>query len=224
LSRTTLRHLLVLCWPLIGLSAACGGKAGVRGGDADASVAGGGTTGAGADPSTLKPQTESPPAEGDGRLADIGDQIAGDGWDTCGGEPWLRTTRGLPCPECPPATRGQEFVIIQPAATDVKRDVPQAYFYFDGPAHAEALWFDAMWINGPADSDLSIILTDQLCQPQSAARVFHLRELFSDVGEWVTACVPLSDAAPFLGLGFRFDAQGTLGVDAFRFGPACPAP
>jgi hypothetical protein len=134
----------------------------------------------------------------------------------------LSTTQTRPCPACPPATRGQLFVIVEPAGATAKRDVPQAYFYFDAPAQADALWFDAMWINGPADSDLSIIRTDQVCQPQGPARVFHLRELFSDVGEWMTACVPLSDVDPFLGLGFRFDAQGTLGVDAFRFGPACP--
>jgi hypothetical protein len=122
----------------------------------------------------------------------------------------------------PPATRGQEFVIVEPADAGVQRDIPQAFFYFDAPAHADALWFDAMWINGPPDGDFSIVPTDTVCRPRSAARVFHLRELFSDVGEWVTACVPLTEAGPFLGLGFRFDAQGTLGADAFRFGPACP--
>jgi hypothetical protein len=229
--RTTPLRLLDLSSSLIAsiaVIAGCGGKAGTRGGDADGSAAGGtqsgGTTGAGTDPSRLMPQTDAPPPDGDGRLVDISDQLQGFGWDTCGGEPRLSTTRTRPCPECSPATRGEHFAIIEPAGANVNRDVPQFYFFLDAPAQDEALWFDAMWINGPADSALSIVLTDQVCEPQGAARVFQLRELFSNVGEWVTACVPLSYPDPFLNLGFRVDAQGTLGLDAFRFGPACPAP
>jgi hypothetical protein len=201
-------------------SAAAGGE----GGDGGASSAGapGGSTN---DPNLLMPELNPPPTEGDGRLVDIGDATQGFGWDTCTGEPSFTPSTASTCSECPAATRGDVFVVAKPtvgAGPVVPGSVPQAYFFFDESTRADALWFDALWIDGGAEANLSLWPAGPVCEPTSPARVFGLRTLFTQPGQWVTACVPLDDWQPFMALALRVDSAGTLGLDAFRFGPPCP--
>ncbi len=194
----------------------------------DAGPTSAGAPGASAsDPNLLMPELNPPPAEGDGRLVDIGDAQAGDGWDWCTGEPRLVRSTALPCAACPAATRGSEFVIATPAvdkSPTASGTVPQGYFFFDELTRADAVWFDALWINGSRNAKLSLWPTNPVCEPTGPARVLDLHGLFTEPGQWVTACVSLDDLQPFRGLALRIDGAGTLGVDAFRFGPPCPEP
>ncbi len=220
------------------LSAGCGGRATSRanhdgaGGGGVAAVAMGGAAGTAAggvagmsgapDLPQLLPQANPPSPEGDGRVPDVPDTLVGDGWDYCSND--LRSTQREPCAECPTAPRGEDFLLVGPDYTDPHPKEPQAYFFFDEPTQADALWFDIMGIDGRTNSELAVMPTDAGCQPQAAARVFDLQPLVEMRGQWLTACVPLTDFAPFVGLGFRVDAPGRVGLDAFRFGPACPGP
>ncbi len=195
----------------------------IAGNDAGSST--GAPGGSASDPNLLKPELNPPPPEGDGRLVDIGDALPGFGWDWCGGEPRLMSSTALPCADCPPATRGDVFVIATPAVSGgslVALTVPQGYFFFDQPTRADAVWFDAMSINGATDATLSVWPSDTVCQPIGPAHVLDLHALFTQRGQWVTACVPLTDLDAFRGLAIRIDSAGALGLDAFRFGPPCP--
>ena len=222
---------IVLAATTLALATACAGKS--QGTAPASSTAGGdgGTSNAGApgtttnDPNLLMPELNPPPVAGDGRLVDIGDARQGYGWDTCTGEPWLTTNTPSTCPECPAATRGDVFMIATPAVNAgavVPGRVPQAYFFFDESTRADAVLFDAMWINGPTDETLSLWPTDDSCEPTSPARVLDLHALFTQPGQWVTACVPLDEWEPFTAFGLRVDSAGALGLDSFRFGPSCP--
>ncbi len=209
------------------VATACAGKSEgtiPAGNDAESSSSGA-PGGSASDPNLLMPELHPPPPEGDGRLADIGDTRPGLGWDWCTGEPRLVTSTALPCANCPAATRGNVFVIATPAVNGGSLDVsdtPQTLFFFDEPTRADAIWFDAMSINGATDAKLSVWPSEIACQPSGPARVFDLRALFTRRGQWVTACVPLTDFDAFRGLALRIDSAGALGLDAFRFGPPCP--
>jgi hypothetical protein len=224
---------LVLAASTLALSTACAGKSegtgpasSTAGGDGGAPTAGAPAGGSRTnDPNLLMPELNPPPKEGDGRIVDIGDALQGYGWDTCRGEPSLTLNRPSTCSGCPAATRGDLFVIAKPAVGAgpvVPGPVPQAYFFFDESTHADAVWFDALWIDGGAEAKLSLWPADPVCKPTSPARVFDLHALFTQPRQWVTTCVPLDDWQPFTALALRIDSPGTLGLDAFRFGPRCP--
>lgn len=182
-----------------------------------------GTTPASEEPTPLLPRAGAPSPVGDGRLPDLPETRVGSpgtGWDRChGGE--LLSSR-YECVACP-AARGTEFFVAAPLPPlPVSPSPPEAYFYFEPPLTAEALWLDVAWLSGPRSAQLSLWETDAACRPLGAPRTFDLAPLLSGgFGAWQSACIPLDETRELWGLGFRVDADGRLGLDALRFGPPC---
>jgi hypothetical protein len=179
----------------------------------------------------LYPTAGAPPPAGDGRLADVTDDSPGgtpDGWDLCGAAGLLPAPReGKGDPQ---AVRGDRYLVYR--TEDAQRApagpslLAQAYFYFDPPASLtdKGLWIDFVRISGtPARATFTLYSVDEVCQGAAVLGTFSLDPLLEKQGAWATTCVRLPAGISVGGLGFRLDApDAEIGVDAFRFGPACP--
>jgi hypothetical protein len=176
----------------------------------------------------LMPQSTTPPVQGDGRLPDVPEARVGEpknGWDTCYGTPHLTTGAAAGCASCPTAQRGDDYLVagLSDAPVDPQAgSKAQLYFYFD-ELEPEALWFDTFWINGSSEgTTFTLWPSNQTCDPIADGATYNVEKLLMTPGKWSTACVPLDSFGAIHALALRWDTDGVLGADAFRFGPACP--
>jgi hypothetical protein len=182
-------------------------------------------------PPALGPVTPAPPAMGDGRLADVPDENPGgtpDGWDFCQSDLVAGPRAGK---SDPPASRGARYWLYSPAtpqpSPDPARPLAQAYFYFGQPlaSGGKGLYFDATLVSGTAaGATLELYSVDEVCQKPVSLGGYSLSALLVMPGKWATTCITLPSGLLLNGLGVRLEAaKAELGVDAFRFGPPCPA-
>jgi hypothetical protein len=186
---------------------------------------------AGAPPSpALYPSTGAPPLAGDGKLADVPDEVPGgspDGWDLCGQGLSKAPREGK---GDPPAVRGQNYLLYRSEdarrAPAVPERVAQAYFYFGAPVSLadKGLWMELSLVSGQAaPATFSLYAVDKVCSRSALVATYALTPVLQTPGRWTTTCFPLPAGLRVDGLGFRLDAtDAEIGVDAFRFGPPCP--
>jgi hypothetical protein len=168
---------------------------------------------------------------GDGKLADVPDENPGgtpDGWDLCQSDLVAGPRAGK---SDPPASRGAQYLLYSLAtpqpSPDPARPLAQAYFYFGQPlaSGGKGLYFDATLVSGnAAGATLELYSVDKVCQKPASLGRYSLSALLVTPGKWATTCVALPFGLLLDGLGVRLQAASAeLGVDAFRFGPPCPA-
>jgi hypothetical protein len=177
----------------------------------------------------LSPTAGAPPVAGDGKFADVPDDIQGgspNGWDLCGAPGLSAAPREGKVD--PPAVRGSRYLVYR--TEDAQRGpippvVSQAYFYFDPPVSlfGRGLWIDFVRLSGSPQATFSLYAVDKVCEQPAPLGTFSLERVLQNQGTWTTTCVRLAAGAPVTALGVRLDAaDAEIGVDALRFGPACP--
>src|SRR5258708_505019 len=189
----------------------------------------------------------SPPASDDMRLAGFGNENMGgtpNGWDFC--------FRGLTlcpysCDGAPPGSRGPRYIRYSggsgpsgPSSCPDAQNCPsfcpdaQVFAYFTPPIAANTrigVWFDLIRLSAilPAptgtvfssDATLTIYAT-QGCLTRETLGTWRMTAVLSELQVWKTTCVNITPSASAGELGFRFAGSGDIGMDALRFGPACP--
>jgi hypothetical protein len=168
-----------------------------------------------------------PSPEGDGRLVDIPDSPLGTGWDLCDAQPPLAVGPLAGDAAGPNATRGSRYLISgsDPTnATGVGTTLSQAYLWLVEAGTAQGLWLDLVLVSGTAaQSRLWLYRTDSVCKVERPLAIRDLPKDLASAGGWRTICIDLSTAGVFKNVGIRLDSpRGRIGLDALRFGPACP--
>ncbi len=227
LDRRAVGRGLATAW-LLAAAACSGGDADgpARAGDAAAGPAAG-DGGAALRTEAGAASPAGPPVEGDGRLVDVGDEPVGGpkiGWDSCLGD---LSRRQPTCTTCPPATRGSSYLVFQGAGPKRAGTDSQAYFWFEPPLPAEqplGLWFDVVKLGrAGTEASFSAYYVSVVCETEALAGTVKLGKLLATPGKWASGCVPLKPSKAASRIGVRLDgAEIDVGIDAIRFGPACP--
>jgi hypothetical protein len=188
-----------------------------------------------ADAMELRP-IPSPPPSDDVRLAGFAQGRMGmlpNGWDTCQGPADVRLCPSYVCDGGPLPSSGSRYFRYTgpPPGPNVcglaRCPDAQIYAYFS-PAivanQTQGLWFDLTRIAGdPRDATLTIYATDFVCETVASFGTWGLSTILSGPQAWETTCVNLTPSSSVNGIGFRFGGQNVdVGMDALRFGPACP--
>jgi hypothetical protein len=206
----------------------CGGKAKEHGVSAQGGAEGsaGGASGA-AGPSFV-PDNPSVTAAGDGRLEGGGfDKPQGEGWDTC-----YTTTPGLVHAGDAPEESFFKF--------DSTRSCEQSFcsmsggplqlaFFFE-PALAageqQQLYFDVVNLGDDSprgELHIGVLGTEPICSVKEELATIPLAQL-DMVADWQTRCVTFTAGAAFPAFGIYVSGESfQVGLDTFRFGPACHA-
>ena len=215
-----------------GGGSAAAGAPSVNAGAGGASVAGasaiGGASAEAGSSGASGEATVAPPKAGDGRIPDPSSSNQGDGWDTCSSYPSAQGGPADTCRSCPAPSFGDKYLLFdfEPAPAPPPGDdlLGQVSFYFKEPQAGAGLWFDVVWVSGPkVGTKLSLWQASSPCRNSSDARILPLEHLLGDVpGKWVTGCMPFADQGAVSGFNLRIDTSAVIGLDAVRFGPACP--
>lgn len=222
-----MRRALLVLSAVVALG--CGGKAK----EPEVSAQGGAEAGAGsgndvagaAEPSFV-PDNPSVTAAGDGRLEGGGfDLRQGEGWDTC-----YTTTPGLVRADDAPeesflkfdSTKGCEQSFCSTSGGPL-----QVAFFFE-PALAageqQHLYFDV--INLGADSPrgalyFAVLGSEPICSVKEELATIPLADL-DMAADWQTRCVTFVAGAAVPAFGLYVTGESfQVGLDTFRFGPAC---
>jgi hypothetical protein len=190
-----------------------------------------------ADAMDLSPIASPPPSD-DMRLVGFGNENVGgtpNGWDFCnrGG----LTLCPYSCDGAAPGSRGPTYVRYSgssgpscllscpdaqscPFCTD-----GQVYAWFTPPLAANTrigLWFDLIRLSAIlSDPTLTIYVTES-CLARETLGTWRMTAVLTQLQVWKTTCVNITPSASAGELGFRFAGSGDIGMDALRFGPACP--
>jgi len=194
-------------------------------------TAGGGASqgGAASDPD-FAPDNPDVPAQGDGRLRGSFEGNQGDGWDTCFSSlPGLSPNQ----PGASAASDGARYLTFDssveagPSCTSSTCSDAQVAFWLDAPisaGEALSLYFDVINLKSTDPSGiLHIDGTDSSCVTTEKLATIPLGAL--DISSsWQTRCLTFTTQTDLSVFGIYVDrGDFHIGVDAFRFGPACHA-
>jgi hypothetical protein len=217
------RGARTIVWLALAGAANCNDAAHVETATADASRDTSPEGSVGAEAATIVWSVSPPPADGDGRLVDLGETNRGFGWDTCTGA--IRVSSAAEAMSLP-ASRGTSYLLSTPSpgGQDASTSyVAQAYFWLETPGPAQGLWFDLALVSGlGADATISFYETDNLCVVKRSFGTFGAAAAFSAQGRWKSGCLDVSAKGVLQAIGVRIEApSGTVAFDALRFDKPC---